>query len=200
MSIRNDLRFSRRERNKNEKLARITEAARHLFATSSVNDVTTADVAERADVAAGTLFLYAKTKGDLLLMAQNADYEDALEEGITQSVLEGEVHKAIESLWKPIFVCNRKHVENGRAYLREVMFGGLGGPNHDQALRLMKETEDATANLLLRLLQMTEAEAKGRASNISALAFVVLSSPAYLNREVESLLDLFTHQAELAIR
>ncbi|MGA8788453.1 MAG: helix-turn-helix domain-containing protein, partial [Paenarthrobacter sp.] len=53
--------LGRRERNKQEKLDRITAAARELFTQYGVDEVTTQQVAEKADVGSGTLFLYAKT-------------------------------------------------------------------------------------------------------------------------------------------
>ena len=71
----------RRERNKQAKLERITAAARELFAEHGVDEVTTQQIAEKADIGTGTLFLYAKTKGELLLLVQNSGYVDALEEG-----------------------------------------------------------------------------------------------------------------------
>jgi len=64
--------LGRRERNKQEKLERITAAARELFAEHGVDDVTTQQIADRADVGSGTLFLYAKTKAELLLLVQNS--------------------------------------------------------------------------------------------------------------------------------
>ena len=73
--------MGRRERNKLDKLERITAAAGELFAERGVGDVTTQEIADRADIGTGTLFLYAKTKGELLLLVQNSMYETALEEG-----------------------------------------------------------------------------------------------------------------------
>ena len=71
----------RRERNKQQKLDRITAAARELFAERGVDEVTTQEIADKADIGAGTLFLYAKTKGELLLLVQNSTYADALAQG-----------------------------------------------------------------------------------------------------------------------
>ena len=71
----------RRERNKQAKLERITAAARELFAEHGVDEVTTQQIAEKADIGTGTLFLYAKTKGELLLLVQNSGYAAALEDG-----------------------------------------------------------------------------------------------------------------------
>ncbi len=58
---------SRRERAKLEKERRILDAAQELFREKGFEATTTKEVAERADIATGTLFLYAKDKNDLLL-------------------------------------------------------------------------------------------------------------------------------------
>lgn len=58
----------RRERAKLEKRERIVAAARALFAEKGFDATTTQEVAERADIGAGTLFRYAKVKDDLLIL------------------------------------------------------------------------------------------------------------------------------------
>jgi kynurenine formamidase len=60
--------MGRRERNKQAKLDRIVAAARELFAEHGVDEVTTQQIADKADIGTGTLFLYVKSKGDLLLL------------------------------------------------------------------------------------------------------------------------------------
>jgi AcrR family transcriptional regulator len=58
----------RRERAKQEKLARIRSAAHKLFARQGFERTTTRQIAAEADIGAGTLFLYAPTKEDLLVL------------------------------------------------------------------------------------------------------------------------------------
>jgi AcrR family transcriptional regulator len=58
----------RRERNKREKLERIRAAARRLFASRGFERTTTREIADAAGIAAGTLFLYAPSKEDLLVL------------------------------------------------------------------------------------------------------------------------------------
>jgi AcrR family transcriptional regulator len=58
----------RRERNKQEKLTRIVGAAKSLFSEKGYDQTTTQQIAERADIGSGTLFLYAKSKEDLLIL------------------------------------------------------------------------------------------------------------------------------------
>lgn len=55
-----------RERKKRDKEARIRAAALALFRDKGYEATTTREVAERAGIAAGTLFLYVKTKEELL--------------------------------------------------------------------------------------------------------------------------------------
>jgi AcrR family transcriptional regulator len=59
----------RREQKKKDKLNRISQAARVLFHAQGFDATTTAQVAERAGIAEGTLFLYVTRKEDLLILA-----------------------------------------------------------------------------------------------------------------------------------
>ena len=67
--------ISVRERNRREKLQRITEAARALFVEKGFDETTTREIARHADVALGTLFLYATDKRDLLFLICTSELE-----------------------------------------------------------------------------------------------------------------------------
>lgn len=69
----------RRQANKEEKLSRIIAAARHIFARRGFEATTVQEIARRARVATGTLFLYADTKRDLAFLAVLQDYEAAMQ-------------------------------------------------------------------------------------------------------------------------
>lgn len=60
--------LSRREQNKLEKRVRIIAAARALFTHKGFEATTSKEIADAAGVAAGTVFTYAKTKEDLLIL------------------------------------------------------------------------------------------------------------------------------------
>jgi AcrR family transcriptional regulator len=60
-----------RARNKLDKLRRIKEAAQSLFIAKGFDDTTMREIAERAGVGLGTIFLYAKDKRDLLFLTIN---------------------------------------------------------------------------------------------------------------------------------
>ena len=63
--------LGRRARSMRDKRQRIVAAATSLFATHGFAGTTTQQIAAEADVAAGTLFRYAATKGELFLMVYN---------------------------------------------------------------------------------------------------------------------------------
>src|SRR5438128_1278402 len=101
----------RRERNKQAKLERIISAASELFAERGIDDVTTQQIADQADIGTGTLFLYAKTKGELLLLVQNTKYAAALERGRAAAETTPGVLDAVLAILQPIVECNRTQIE-----------------------------------------------------------------------------------------
>ena len=186
----------RRERNKQAKLERITAAARELFAEHGVDDVTTQQIAEKADIGAGTLFLYAKTKGELLLLVQNSGYVDALEEGTAAAE---STPDAIMAIIRPIVECNRVQVDNGRTYLRELVFGDPEEPHHRDALALTIQTEEAIAGVLGRDDRIDPSDAATLARVVSAIMFISMASPANIARAVEEILQEIRDQVRLLL-
>lgn len=65
----------RRELNKEDKLRRISNAARMLFVTRGFDETSTREIAKAAGVAQATLFLYAADKRDLLFLTVNDELE-----------------------------------------------------------------------------------------------------------------------------
>ncbi len=68
-----------RERNKAERRRRVLEAARAVFRERGYDAATTREIATRAGVAVGTVFVYAHDKRDLLMMIVNDDLEAVTE-------------------------------------------------------------------------------------------------------------------------
>jgi AcrR family transcriptional regulator len=68
-----------RERNKLDKLRRIKDAASELFIRKGYDDTTTREIAVRAGVGLGTIFVYAATKRDLLFLIVNDDLQRLVE-------------------------------------------------------------------------------------------------------------------------
>jgi AcrR family transcriptional regulator len=72
--------LGQRERNKIDKLRRIKEAARELFVAKGFDDTTTREIAVRAGVGLGTIFVYAENKRDLLFLIVNEELETVTEQ------------------------------------------------------------------------------------------------------------------------
>jgi AcrR family transcriptional regulator len=189
----------RRERNKQEKLDRITAAAKELFSVHGVDDVTTQQIADKADIGTGTLFLYAKTKGELLLLVQNSSYVDALVRGRAAAANIPDAIDAVMAIVRPVVECNRTQIENGRTYLREMIFGDPEEPHHRDALALALETEEAIAAILRRDGSVTEPEAAAQARIVSAIMFVSMAATANIGSTVDDLLQDIRRQAEVLL-
>src|SRR3954471_5486474 len=191
--------LGRSERNKQQKLERIIEAAGELFARRGVDDVTTQEVAEKADIGTGTLFLYARTKGELLLLVQNASYEHALEvgaaavEGVTDPV------EAVMAIARPVVECNRVQIDNGRAYLREIIFGDPEEPHHAAALDLTARTAEGMAQSLVRVAGLTPVDAATRARIVSSVMFTTMAVTANATASIEEILDQIRGQVAIIL-
>jgi AcrR family transcriptional regulator len=177
----------RRERNKQQKLDRITAAAGELFAEFGVDEVTTQQIADKADVGTGTVFLYVKTKGELLLLVQNTHYIEALERGRTAAENIPDVLDAVMTIIRPIVGCNRTQIDNGRTYLREMVFGNPEEPHHRDALAIVERTEEAIAAVLRRDEQIGEVYAATLAHIVSAIMFLAMAATVNIARSVDEI-------------
>ncbi|MCI9869845.1 MULTISPECIES: TetR/AcrR family transcriptional regulator [Arthrobacter] len=166
----------RRERNKQQKLDRITAAASELLAEHGIEDVTTQQIADKADIGTGTLFLYAKTKGELLLLVQNAHYAEALQQGRADAETTPDILDAVLAIVRPIVECNRVQVDNGRTYLREMVFGDPAEPRHAEALSIVAQTEEAIAAVLGRQELPRAQDAATTARIVSAIMFLSMAA------------------------
>jgi AcrR family transcriptional regulator len=178
----------RRERNKQAKLERITTAASQLFAEHGIDEVTTQQIADKADIGTGTLFLYAKTKGELLLLVQNTKYAAALERGRAAAETVPGVLDAVLSIVQPIVECNRAQIENGRTYLREMVFGDPEEPRHAEALAIVARTEEAVAAVLRRDERIKDSDAVNLARVVSGVMFLSTAMSLNVTWSVEEIM------------
>ena len=181
--------LGRRERNKQAKLERIMTAASELFAEHGVDEVTTQQIADKADIGTGTLFLYAKTKGELLLLVQNAQYAAALERGRASAETIPDVLDAVLSIVQPIVHCNRAQIENGRTYLHEMVFGDPEEPHHGEALAIAAQTEEAITAVLRRDKRVAEGDAATLARVVSSVMFLSMAASLNVARSVEEIVQ-----------
>jgi AcrR family transcriptional regulator len=189
----------RRERNKQQKLERITAAASELFAVHGVDEVTTQQIADKADIGTGTLFLYAKTKGELLLLVQNAKYAEALARGRADAETIPNVLDAVLAIIRPIVQCNRVQIENGRTYLREMVFGDPTEPQRGEALAIVAEAEAAIAAVLRRDERIDEDQAATLAHVVSAVMFLSMAVSVNVVLSVEEIVQEIRGQIEVLL-
>jgi AcrR family transcriptional regulator len=182
--------IGRRERAKQAKRERIMTAARELFAEHGVNGVTTQQIAERADVAIGTLYLYASTKAELLIMVQNDKFADAIDEGLTaaNAVVGQALPEPVVALIRPVVACIREQAENGRTYLHELVFGDPAEPYRRAGLAHSARLEDGITGLLTRGESMDAADAATLARVITAIIHISTTATVYLHRSDEAVL------------
>ncbi len=155
---------SRRDRNMRDKRDRIFRAASELLAEQGFEAVTTQEIAERADVAAGTLFRYAATKGELLLMVYNEAFRSALTEGERRAAHLTDPTAAITALLEPVVARARTDAANSAAYQREVLFGATSERYRTEAVALVTDLEDSLARIL-----NAAAERSGTSPSVAAV-------------------------------
>lgn len=128
--------LGRRERAKAEKRARILAAARALFEERGFERTSMSEVARAADVAEGTVFQYAATKVELLMMVVDALW-GAHERATTTTSLSafaapaapgtatagGETADRIAELISPLVTAMRRWSELATWVAREILFG-----------------------------------------------------------------------------
>lgn len=128
--------LGRRERAKAEKRARILAAARALFEERGFERTSMSEVARAADVAEGTVFQYAATKVELLMMVVDALW-GAHEHATTTPPLSasaapaapgtatagGETADRIVELISPLVTAMRRWPELATWVAREILFG-----------------------------------------------------------------------------
>jgi TetR/AcrR family transcriptional regulator len=190
----------RRERNKQQKLERITAAARELFGEHGVDLVTTQQIADRADVGAGTVFLYAKTKAELLLLVHNVKLAGEIETGLAAADETTDALDAIMEIIGPIVVCNREQIENGRTYLRELVFGDPAEPHHAKGLELTRRVDRAMAAILQRVGSTDERDADQLATIISSIMIISMTATSYAPLSDDEVLRNIRQQVGVLLR
>jgi len=112
----------RRLRNKQEKLARIRAAAQRLFASQGFDATTTRQIAEEADIGAGTLFLYAKSKEELLVLVFQDDMVRVNDESFSTLPEDASLLDEIFHVFRAMCEFHERDRDLGRVYAKELGF------------------------------------------------------------------------------
>lgn len=127
--------LSVRERGKQRRRTRIKEAARTVFLERGYEAATTREIADRADVSQGTLFVYAPTKSELLLMIINDDLEVLRADKFGSAPLTRPLIEILMDFAARDMGYWAQYPEMARQARREVGVVLLGRPSGPQAMR-----------------------------------------------------------------
>jgi len=160
-----------REQNKLSKLRNIKLAAKELFCEKSFDDATTREIAIRAGVGMGTLFLYAENKRDLLFLISNDDLHQITRQTEQATSRSGTCFDNFIFAFKQHYQYFGQHPELSRSMLREMTFYDSG--------KLALEFQAIRSRMLKRLAtfaEMGQANGELRADTDPGLiAWVVFS-------------------------
>lgn len=199
-------RGGRRTRSMRDKRERILVAATVLFRELGFAGVTTQQISDRADVAAGTLFRYASSKSELFLMVYNEQLRLAIAEGARAAERETEVTRAVCALVEPIMAM-AADPGNAVVYQRELLFGSPAERYRSEGLALVAGLEDAVANRLVAAVSSPDQAAPAlrqaamrAARSVFAVANLLLVQPYTAAHPGSDVLEEFREQAAQIVR
>jgi len=111
------IRMGLRETAKIDKLKRIRAAAEYVFRKKGYESATTREIAARAKVSVGTLFVYAPAKRDLLLMVYNDNLEKL---PISEPQSDAPLIEQLVTFYRARFEFWGRHPQLSRFVVREV--------------------------------------------------------------------------------
>ena len=145
----------RRERGKREKLSRIVAAARSLFRVKGFAETTTAEITEAADVGSGTLFLYAKSKEDLLVLVFKGELTEWIERVYKAIPTDISLMDRVELLFDGNIAYHARDTVTARELIREIAF--LGNPDRrEDVLSIMSGVVDKLEQFVVSAQQRGE--------------------------------------------
>jgi AcrR family transcriptional regulator len=118
--------LGQREKNKIDKLRRIKEAARELFLSRGFDDTTTREIALRAGVGIGTVFIYAENKRDLLFLVANDELEETTDKAEASVRDDASCLQNLVTVFRHHYEFFARQPELSRLMLREMTFYDSG--------------------------------------------------------------------------
>jgi AcrR family transcriptional regulator len=109
-----------RGRGKRERRRRLKAAAREVFVERGYDGATTREIAARADVAIGTLFVYAPEKRDLLFLISNDELDEIVETLVETPSYDQPLIKQLLNIFRPLFRYFEKNVTVSRYGIHEI--------------------------------------------------------------------------------
>ena len=106
---------------------------------------------------------------------------------------------AVMAIIRPVVECNRKQIDNGRTYLREIVFGDPEEPHHRDALVLTVQTEQAIADVLQRNERISSDDAATLAHIVSAIMFVSMAATINIANPVDDIVQEIRNQVRVLL-
>src|SRR5271163_809808 len=136
---------SRRERSKADKMRRILAAGEKLFTKQGYDGTTVQQIADEADIAVGTLFLYVSDKSELLLRLFHYATDLELGPAVRRMKAGRKFLPAVRRFLEDLILPYEKDRELAKVFWREFLFhkGGVRAELDKQAseiLRVLAET------------------------------------------------------------
>ncbi|WP_293372299.1 TetR/AcrR family transcriptional regulator [Phenylobacterium sp.] len=146
--------LGRREQNKLDKRARIIAAARDLFTRKGFEGTTSQEIADAAGVAGGTVFTYARTKDDLLILVFHDEMLDVVERAYVDAQDASQLLDQVIAFFGTLVAYHERDLPLARTLMRQL---GYVGASEQRAL-----VRELMRGLLGRLAFLLDAaQAKG---------------------------------------
>lgn len=148
--------------------ATITQAARDAFFGKPFETVTVQQIADRADVAVGTLFYHASSKAELFFMVFNTVLEQAIAEGEAAEeamAADADVTERIAVLVAPVNALRDSgYATNMTRYHRDLLFSDSNEPHRRDGIMLVRRLEARIAQILSEVRGLGSASEAGWAA------------------------------------
>ncbi|GHO88395.1 TetR/AcrR family transcriptional regulator [Dictyobacter formicarum] len=138
-----------REQNKQRTFEQIKQAARTLFERKGYAATTTREIAEEAQIATGTLFLYVQDKAELLILLYADVFGDLIDETFATVPEDRPLPDILLHIFGPFFELYGRHPENARHFLKELLF-------HEGERRQHQQVTKQNEELIRRLIQIVQ--------------------------------------------
>ncbi len=160
----------RRERNKRDKQNRIIGAARALFQSQGYGQTTLGQIAAAAGVGTGTLFLYASSKEDLVVLVFLDEMSGVVDASFKKRARPAAVLEQLQSFLHGIVAYHAKDLELARALMKELTF--LSNP---ERTRSVTRVADAIIERIREILEWGVAQGEIDRSRIDLVARIMFS-------------------------
>jgi AcrR family transcriptional regulator len=144
-----------RARGKRERRRRLRDAARKVFLERGYEGATTREIAARAEVAIGTLFVYAPEKRDLLFLVLNDDLDEIVDSAIKKLAPQQPVIDQLLGVFRPIYKYFERSPAIGRYGMHEIFLlqveqPGMLGPEATRVVERRAKIHGVLAHIIDR--------------------------------------------------